>query len=166
MSCCRYSFCKACLIKSGQRGSVVRCPLCRTTDAGVSKDRTYDDSLQLVLVRCKEAPCCAWQGAFTAVEEHEEACEVRFSLPHTIPISHLPPYTQFSPSLDLYLSPLRVSWEVGKLRRELRQKEDELKEYRVKDLHHEWVVEDLKQEHNFLGCVPLYGVTRCHWPSL
>jgi hypothetical protein len=86
VSCCRYSFCKQCLVQSGQRGSVVRCPLCRTTDAGVSKDRTYDDSLQLVLVRCTEAPCCAWQGAFTAVEKHEESCEVR-SRPHTIPIS-------------------------------------------------------------------------------
>ena len=70
-------------------------------------------------------------------------------LPHTIPISHLSPYTQFSPSLDLYLSSLRVYWEVGKLRRELRQKEDELKEHRVKDLHHEWVVTDLKQEHHY-----------------
>jgi hypothetical protein len=150
VSCCRYSFCKACLFQSGQRGSVVRCPLCQTPDAGVSKDRTYEVTLQLVHVRCKDAPCCAWQGPYTAAERHEEACEVRsrssLPSPHNSHISYASIRPTFlHQSLICICPPLRLSCEVGKLRMELRLKEDELKESSVKVLHHVWVVVELSR---------------------
>jgi hypothetical protein len=93
VSCCGHSFCSACLLQCGQRCGVERCPLCRTQEATVTKDRSFQDGLRLVLVRCKEE-CCAWQGAFTAVEEHEAVCEV-YPDPHSLatPKSHLSAYT-------------------------------------------------------------------------
>ena len=54
----------------------MKCPLCRAPRAFVTKDRSYEDGLKLVLVKCNDFPCCAWQGAFTTAEEHEAGCEV------------------------------------------------------------------------------------------
>ena len=75
VSCCSQSFCAKCLDRCGQKRNAVRCPYCRVT-ATVSKDRSFVDGLQIVRVRCKDAPCCRWEGYYPDVGAHEEACEV------------------------------------------------------------------------------------------
>jgi len=75
LSCCGQSACGKCLQDAGQQGCAIRCPLCRAC-AVVSKDRAYETSLSLALVRCKYAPCCRWEGAFASAFDHEAVCEV------------------------------------------------------------------------------------------
>ena len=75
LSCCGQSACAKCVLACGQRRFAVRCPLCRAGST-VSPDRSYQASLAYVQVRCVHSPCCHWVGAFTAVNEHEDECEV------------------------------------------------------------------------------------------
>ena len=75
LSCCGKSACAKCLTDWGQErlsASGVCCPFCRQF-ASVSKDRGYEDSLSLAVVRCKFAPCCRWEGPFDSAAAHEAA---------------------------------------------------------------------------------------------
>ena len=75
LSCCGQSACAKCIHDCGQQGSAVRFPYCRQC-AVVNKDRGYDDTLSLAVVRCRHSSC-DWTGPYDRVARHEaEECEV------------------------------------------------------------------------------------------
>ena len=76
LTCCGQSACAKCVLACGQRGfTVPSCPFCRAGTT-VRPDRSFQESLAYVQVRCKHAPCCQWVGGFTAAPGHEDGCEV------------------------------------------------------------------------------------------